>query len=423
MASDAGARPPSPLALATTGNVRDRANVAADERLAQPVHRGRHQRRVERAAHLERHHPLGAARLAAFAGAVTAAGSPEITVWSGALRLAATAIAAVARRLGAGGLDLGGRRDRAPRPSRRAAPARRRASARRAGGPAVPRPRPSACARRRGRCTRRGCARPRPRSVRAGPPTTARTAALCARIAGWALCVSVSSSSGPSHMMRESGTPSVSSIAPKVSRAAGKRSARSFPMPTRLRSLARAHQHRHHRTTALPQVKPAPNATSSTSEPGPMRPSADRLVERERDRRGGGVAVAVDVDHHLRHRDARVLRRGLDDPEVGLVRHQQVDLVRGHAGAGQRLVAGLGHREHRGLEHLAAGHLHEVGAIADHLLADGIGGAAARTVEQRREPAVGLEEGGQEPAAGLARRGAPPRRRRRRRTGSRWTGP
>ena len=46
----------------------------AGERLAQPVHRRRHERRVERAAHLERQHPLGAARLAPLAGAVDAGG-------------------------------------------------------------------------------------------------------------------------------------------------------------------------------------------------------------------------------------------------------------------------------------------------------------------------------------------------------------
>src|SRR4029077_14478209 len=39
-------------------------------------------------------------------------------------------------------------------------------------------------------------------------------------------------------------------------------------------ALAGAHHHRHHRTTALPQVKPAPNATNRSSEPFPMRPSS-----------------------------------------------------------------------------------------------------------------------------------------------------
>ncbi len=47
-----------------------------------------------------------------------------------------------------------------------------------------------------------------------------------------------------------------------------------LPHADALRALARTHQDRYHRTTALPQVKPAPNATSSTSDPGPTRPSA-----------------------------------------------------------------------------------------------------------------------------------------------------
>ena len=103
----------SPLALAMTGNAGSAKRTRA-ERLAQPVHRRRHQRRVEGAAHLERQHPLGAARLAAFAGArSTAAGSPEMTVWSGALRLAATATPSVVRGLVAGGLHLA----RSARPS------------------------------------------------------------------------------------------------------------------------------------------------------------------------------------------------------------------------------------------------------------------------------------------------------------------
>src|SRR4051812_41084233 len=41
-----------------------------------------------------------------------------------------------------------------------------------------------------------------------------------------------------------------------------------------LRALARAHDHGHHRMTALPQVNPAPNATSRMTEPGFTRPSA-----------------------------------------------------------------------------------------------------------------------------------------------------
>ena len=98
-----------------------------------------------------------------------------------------------------------------------------------------------------------------------------------------------------------------------------------------------------------------------------------------------------------------MLGRGFDDPQVGLMRHQQVDLVGRDAGPGERLVAGVGHGEHGGLEHLAPRHLHVVGPLADDLLADRIGRAAARPVEQRREAPVGLDEGGEDPAAGVRR--------------------
>src|ERR1700674_4093812 len=40
-----------------------------------------------------------------------------------------------------------------------------------------------------------------------------------------------------------------------------------------LGALAGAHQHSHHRMTALPQVNPAPNATSRSNDPGFTRPS------------------------------------------------------------------------------------------------------------------------------------------------------
>ena len=62
------------------------------ERVVQAGHRRRHEGRVERPAHLEREHPLGArAPCRPRPRGRRPAGSPEMTVWSGALRLAATA--------------------------------------------------------------------------------------------------------------------------------------------------------------------------------------------------------------------------------------------------------------------------------------------------------------------------------------------
>ena len=122
--------------------------------------------------------------------------------------------------------------------------------------------------------------------------------------------------------------PSASSMAAKVSRAAGNRSARSFPMPTFCAPCPGHISYGHHRMTVLPQVNPAPKATSSRSEPGLDPAFGDGLIERQRNGGGRGVAVAVHVDHHLLHGHAGVLGRGLDDPDVGLMGNQEIDLVR-----------------------------------------------------------------------------------------------
>ena len=74
-------------------------------------------------------------------------------------------------------------------------------------------------------------------------------------------------------------------------------------------------------------VKPAPKATNSTCDPSLDASAFDRLVERDRNRRRGGVAVAVDVHVDLVHRNAGVLGRRLDDADVRLVRDEQVDVA------------------------------------------------------------------------------------------------
>ncbi len=62
--------------------------------------------------------------------------------------------------------------------------------------------------------------------------STASTATECARMAGWAFRVAVSSASGPSAMRRESGKPSTSSASAKTAVAVGWALARAEPMPT-----------------------------------------------------------------------------------------------------------------------------------------------------------------------------------------------
>ena len=210
-------------------------------------------------------------------------------------------------------------------------------------------------------------------------------------MAGWAFCVSVSSSSGPSHMSRESAhAERRRRSAAKISRAAGNRSARSLPMPTFCAPWPGQTSSAHHRTTVLAQVKPAPNDHEQQQRAGHDPSLRDGLIERERDRRGRRVAVAIDVDHH----------RSIGMPACFAV----ASMMRMLAWCGtsrsiwsavtparrKRLVARFGHGEHGGLEDLAARHADEVRALRDHLLADRIGGAATRPVQQVAEAAVGL---------------------------------
>src|SRR5512133_3959788 len=70
------------------------------------------------------------------------------------------------------------------------------------------------------------------------------------------------------------------------------------------------------------------------------------LLQRERDRRGGRVGHAVDVDDDLLARDAERGRGGLDDADVGLVGDEEVDVLDGAPGALERLAAGGGHPPH-----------------------------------------------------------------------------
>src|SRR5690242_6221612 len=161
--------------------------------------------------------------------------------------------------------------------------------------------------------------------------TVAHTASPCASSAGCAFCVSVSSSAGPSKQSVESGMPNARSMLAKSSRAAGWASTRSLAIPgfcdpwpgkSRTMSMVRVLEADDHR---------GPGEAGAERDHQDLRPLAyaarlDHLVERDRDRRRRGVAVAVHAHVDLFHRDAGVLRRRLDDPDVGLVRDEQVDV-------------------------------------------------------------------------------------------------
>jgi len=58
----------------------------------------------------------------------------------------------------------------------------------------------------------------------------------------------------------------------------------------------------------------------------------------------------VHVHEHFFHGHSRALRNRLDDPQVGLVRHDEVDVFRGEMSRLQHVRAGSGHSKHGALE-------------------------------------------------------------------------
>ena len=115
----------------------------------------------------------------------------------------------------------------------------------------------------------------------------------------------------------------------------------------------------HIRTSAEPQVRPPPSASISTRSPRRMRPSLPGLGQRQRHRGGRGVGVPVHRHHHPLRRQPEPLAHRVDDAQVGLVRHQPVDVAPGQPVGGQRLVHRLGQPDDRVAEHLAPVH-HQV---------------------------------------------------------------
>src|SRR3546814_5026846 len=66
------------------------------------------------------------------------------------------------------------------------------------------------------------------------------------------------------------------------------------------------------------------------------------LGERQGDRGGRGIGVAIDSHHHLFRRQMQPMTHAVDDAAIGLVRHQPVDLALGDAVGGDGGVDRLG---------------------------------------------------------------------------------
>ncbi len=79
-----------------------------------------------------------------------------------------------------------------------------------------------------------------------------------------------------------------------------------------------------------------------------------RLAQSDRYSRRRHVAVAVDVDEHALHRHSRALGNGIDDAQIGLVRDEQVYLLRAHSELVERTVGRRDHSLNRALEDLLA---------------------------------------------------------------------
>ena len=125
----------------------------------------------------------------------------------------------------------------------------------------------------------------------------------------------------------------------------------------------------------------------------------------ERDRHGGRgrVAVLVEVHEHPVHGQAQALGNGLDDPDVRLVRDEQVDVGRLQAGAVDRRERCRGKGARGEAIGLLALHAHKVLATSD-----GLGrwrplGAAGRQPDHVGAFGLGRHLDAQSPAGGVRR--------------------
>ena len=165
-----------------------------------------------------------------------------------------------------------------------------------------------------------------------------------------------------------------------------------------------------HSMVTAPEVNPAPKATMTMWSPTLTRPLVDRLGQGDRHGRRGRVAVLVEVDEHAVHRQVQALGDGLDDPDVGLVRDEQVDVGRLEAGALDGRQRGRRQRPGREPVGLLALHPDEVLAAGDGLGRRRALGPAGRQPDHVRalrlgrhldaEAAAGLVRGGQHDRAG-----------------------
>src|SRR5262245_20734590 len=274
---------------------------------------------------------------------------------------------------------------------------------------------------------------------------TAAAATLTVSTAGWVFAVSASSSSGPSKAKRARSKPSASLASSKTAFAEGEASQKARPMPTACepwpgkrnaiidegtrtrpgesadgvgpgaRPVARAGRVAIS-VTGSSCVKRAALPADQCGAPGEaaaeggeqheaptLEPSGRRrLFHRHVDRRGTAVAVPVDVDEDLVHRQAHALDGGFDDPQIRLVGNEEVQVGGGEPVAPEDRLGALHEHPHGDLEDVVALHLRIVHPRVDRLARRRVTRAAAGHVEQLPVLAVGVEVGIDDPGVALA---------------------
>src|SRR5207249_6966807 len=91
----------------------------------------------------------------------------------------------------------------------------------------------------------------------------------------------------------------------------------------------------------------------------------DRIVEGQRNRGGRRIAEAFYVDHHLRRLEIEFLRRRHDNPTVGLMRDEQIEISRLDAVAVEQSSRDFFSLAHGELEYGTSILLHVVQALVN----------------------------------------------------------
>src|SRR5690606_17855867 len=198
------------------------------------------------------------------------------------------------------------------------------------------------------------------------------TATLVARSAGCVLTVRVSSSSGPSKHNVERGNPRTRSASSNVSRTISYSAASSRPMPTLCEPCPGKTQTSLRTGASLPRPldhpggpgQPAAETDEHDDVPILHAPGRNRLVQRDGDGGGRRVAVPFHVAEDAILGEPQPLGSRIDDPDVGLMRDEESDVLGRDPRAPQRFQRGFGHHADGELKHLAPLHLDKGGRRA-----------------------------------------------------------